>query len=227
MSSEIVFEYVLGTLRGNERANFEKRCQQNHDLQHEVNYWEEQLMTLNSLNEQLAPKNDTWDAILKKINSPSAQNKPTSKLVYWFTSYVFASLLLFAVGFIYFKPQATPQDQYIAVLTNHKGNATLSALTVAKDKNMKLQWEDTQFPADRSRQLWAISRRDGVARSIAIFNDASTLSLALDKARWRLITDAEFLLLTEEELGGSPLDEPSDNVIAKGACVRYQHQDKT
>ena len=64
-----------------------------------------------------------------------------------------------------------------------------------------------------------MSKRDGQIRPLGVFAQTAVEQQALSVPNWRLIKDAESLLLTEEDIGGSPIDEPSDIVIAKGVCV--------
>ncbi len=221
-------EYVAGTLRGKERALFEQALADNPQLQAEVSFWEEQLMSMNTAPERL-PKSDTWDKIegqLLPTQAPTAETKTEAawiKVWQWLAPSVAAALLFFAV-LGYNQPsmqQSLPNTDYVAVLTDNTGLATLTALTTADNKNMWLKWENITLKEDTNLQLWAISKRDGETRPIAVFENTSTAQLALDEAEWRLVTDSSFLLLTEEEVGGSAIDEPSEVLLAKGACVRF------
>lgn len=126
---------------------------------------------------------------------------------------------------------------YVAVLTQPGSDQPLlTALTSSSGAELRLQWQPPvaaqalattadatnhgQIAADVSWQLWAKSRRDGQIRSLLVFDQQQDGSLTLDEARLRLIRDAEDLILTQEEPGGSPIDEPSDQLLARGACVR-------
>lgn len=138
---------------------------------------------------------------------------------------------------------ATFTPDYVAVLTQPDSDQPLlTALTSSEGAELRLQWQNGQtteqpmsgdkpsltiqntaqnpIPPDASWQLWARSRRDGQIRSLLVFSHQRNTQITLDQARLRLIRDAEDLILTREEAGGSPIDEPSDELLARGACVR-------
>ena len=84
---------------------------------------------------------------------------------------------------------------------------------------MSLNWELVEFPEGKHAQLWAVSKRDGQVRPLTVIENPEMDAILLDSVRWRLVTDADHLILTEEETGGSPVDTPSSRVLAKGVCV--------
>lgn len=223
------FEYVLGTLRGKQRQQFEQDCVRDAKLRFEVNYWEEHLMALEDSQSELKPFDHTWDGIAARL--PRALASPTLNTaprlwLHWLASAACTAIILVAITLLVRVPTA-PNTQYIAVLTDDTGKAILTALTLDADKILRLQWDPATPFQGQSQQLWAISRRDGHARSIAVFEHPGHATLALNQAHWRLITDAEYLLLTAEELGGSAVDEPSQDILAKGVCVRYKPEEKS
>lgn len=229
----LAFEYVAGSLSIDEKRKFRLRLNSDHQLQEEVQFWEQQLMNILPA-EQRSPQANTWQNINKAINpqSPSVEHSSTPKLDWkilwqWSSSVVAAVALMFLLIGYYPKDTAphiatapTIAD-YVAVLTDAEGRAQLTAISAANEKSMQLKWEARHLTPDTTMQLWAISKRDGEVRPIAIFTDTSIKSLPLNNAQWRLVTDADYLLLTEEEMGGSAIDEPSDNLLAKGVCVRF------
>jgi anti-sigma-K factor RskA len=140
----------------------------------------------------------------------------------------FGRIRSFVIGMslLPFAKNSIPNADYVAVLTARDGEAKLTALTASDGQTLWLQWQDVAVESDTSIQLWALSKRDGQIRSIAVFDSTSAKSLMLDQANLRLIKDAEKLILTSEELGGSAMDEPSENVIASGVCVRLTLSDE-
>ena len=226
-------EYVAGTLRGEERSEFEQRLKNTEKLQDLVNFWEEQLFYLHETKDVLEPAPESWQKIADAINpsSPSTPVYAKSTLRGWLPwgfSLAFSALLVFAVSLYNFKGSsiAQPPADYVAVLTDNKGGARLTALSSGSSKTMWLQWGDVVVKKGQSIQLWAISRTDGQTRSIVVLDEVGGKQLPLSEVNWRLITDSESLILTEEEKGGSPLDEPSDTILAKGVCVRFRGDEK-
>ncbi len=222
------FEYVVGTLRGDARVAFEQQLAQDPDLQAEVNYWSEHLMALQNPTVQRSPQPQTWKNIQQMIQPGSTRSqvaeRPSLRIGLWQWLLSSAMAVILAAVLIGYYPgiqSTTPNTDYVAVLVNPEGKAVLTALTTSTGKEMWLKWENLVLAEDTSVQLWAVSRRDGETRPIAVFDTTDTARLALTEANLRLVNDAEFLLLTEEESGGSALDEPSDELIAKGVCVRF------
>ena len=124
-------------------------------------------------------------------------------------------------------PLQTPNADYVAVLTDTDGAPQLTVLTSAGGDQLWLKWDEVVMAEDKNLQLWAISKRDGQIRPLGVFAQTDIRQVPLDVARLRLIKDAAQLLLTEEDIGGSPLDEPSEVIIAKGACVLLAEVKKT
>lgn len=217
------FEYALGTLRGAERAAFERALARTPELAREVHFWEEQLMALQPSGSDRPPAPGTWERIEQRVSGPPPRRKRYAFNWHW--GAIAALLLVLALPLLFRQPDPTdspptaPNSDYVAVLADPEGQPRLTAMTLAGGETLWLQWE-TYPETEGSVQLWAVSRRDGQARSLAVFDDPDRRTLALDQAARRLIVDAEYLLLTEEEPGGSPLDEPSDRTLARGACVR-------
>ena len=181
-------------------------------------------MSMSDTENTLTPRANTWSHIEQRIAQLSTSTTPPSvmawkKWVQWLAPSLVTAIIVSCV-FIIMPPQsAQPNADYIAVLTSTEGKPILSALTASTTNVMWLKWEKRTLAADKNLQLWAISKRDGHARSISIFSSAESGQIRLSKANLHLVKEAADLLLTEEDVGGSVLDEPSSMVIAKGACV--------
>lgn len=230
----LAFDYVTGTMRGRERLGFQARLARDKQLQAEVNYWEEQLMALSDRQQALPPKGDTWNKIAARIESTRAVNSEKSERMggwrWWRQGAVaLAGLLLITAAWLITPAMNTQQlnADYVAVLTDTAGAPQLTVLTSRGGEQLWLKWEGVTIPEDKSLQLWAVSKRDGQMRPLGVFDRADIRNLALTVPQYRLIKDSSHLLLTEEDVGGSPLDEPSDVVVAKGVCVLLAETDKT
>jgi anti-sigma-K factor RskA len=229
----LALEYVLGTLRGEERDEFAKQLACDDSLMQAVRYWENSLMPEPQSVPELAPKTATFQNIQAAINQgrsvPNEQtkNKPKSlweRLLPWkvMTSAAFAMLLMVSVVLVNhtFHQGASPNTDYVAVLVDDSDAPVLTALAASDGSTLWLKWENWQASEDHSLQLWAKSRRDGQIRPLLVFGNSELKEVKLDEASLRLIQDSSHLIITREEVGGSPLDEPSDMVIAKGVCIR-------
>ncbi len=228
------FEYVLGTLPSNERQAFAAEMREDDELAEEVRYWEHALMPEPEYLPQLAPKPDTFKKIHAQINQRHAQEPEKSlgfweKIMPWKMATTMAFALLLVVSALLFNSalqqgalNRAPNADYVAVLVDESDQPVLTALTASDGSKLWLQWEDWQMPEGHSLQLWSQSRRDGEIRPLVVFNNVEQKEIQLDQATWRLIKDSSHLIITKEEVGGSPLDEPSEQIIAKGVCVRLE-----
>lgn len=210
------FLYVTGSLRGIKRTLFEAIMNTNTNLEHEVLFWQEQLISLNTESLDTPAKPETWQAINKRLG---AQPQYRSQ---WLTPAIagasFASFCIITLVLLLSPPSSPPPD-YLAILADANGSPVITAASFEGQKRLTLQWSAKQ--PQHAMQLWAKSKRDGQYRSIAVL-ETPTQALELSIAQWRLITDAHSLLLSAEEEGGSAIDEPSDRVIASGPCIRME-----
>ena len=165
----------------------------------------------------------------------SQPHKETSGLWQWGAPTV-AALALMLVLFGYYPNAMGPKNitaavatttNYVAVLTDTAGRAQLTMLGAQDENKLRLKWGAYEVKPNTTMQLWAISKRDRKTRSIAIFTDASTEYLPLNNAQRGLVSDADFLLLTEEDLGGSATNEASTTFLAKGVIVRFNQHSGT
>lgn len=231
----LAFEYVTGVLRGEERRLFERLLHTNDTLADQVRFWEEQLMQLSDETEERKPDADVWKNIQASLNAPAAHCEPdrVSKIIWprWFM-WAMPSLAVMVLAFSFFlfsplKNPSGPNADYVAVLTDPQGAARLTVLTATSGKQLWLKWDSLKIASDKNVQLWAVSKSDKQVRPLGVFTQTDITQLELTTANWRLIKDAESLLLTEEEVGGSPIDEPSEIVLAKGICVLLAKLEQT
>ena len=228
----LALEYVLGTMRGEERDGFAKQLTADDSLMKAVLYWEESLMPEPQSVPVIPPKTATFHNIQAAINqdrsvtTAKTKDKALSlwkKLLPWKVISSAAFAMLFVVStvlFITLNQGASLNPDYVAVMVDDRDAPVLTALASSDGSTLWLKWEDWQESKEHSLQLWAKSRRDGQIRPLLVFGDSELKEVKLDEASLRLIQDSSHLIITQEELGGSPLDEPSDTVIAKGVCIR-------
>jgi anti-sigma-K factor RskA len=230
--NEQAFEYVIGTLRGDERRALAKEITRNSALAHHIHYWEEQLMALPEPG-HIQPIPGTWDTIAARLN-PEPIARPHKRasvfdrlswsLKNWLIPATLGSVasVLAMLVLMHFSSQSG--SAYVAVLNDANGLPALTAITQGETAQMRIQWQAINLGHNKNLQLWAISKQDGQPRSIAVFPAPNGTQLVLDTPQLRLIKDADSLLLTEEDVGGSAIDEPSPLVVAKGICVRIAAQ---
>jgi len=126
--------------------------------------------------------------------------------------------------------QGSTEDSlsYIAVLTSQDKQAQLVASTYGESKKLVVNIINTpDISAAEDLELWVVSKTDQQARSLGIIpRNVALLEQQLSEAQWRLIKDSESLIVTIEDLGGSPIGEPSDIIVSRGLCVRLKEWQK-
>jgi anti-sigma-K factor RskA len=219
----LAFEYVTGVLRGAERHEFKQRLSSDPLLQAEVSFWEEQLMSLSDEQQGIKPDLSVWRGIEARL---SQKDRPAdtrlSRFAWLWPSVSALATLMLAVCLwllVARDPLQQPNADYVAVLTNDSGAPQLTVLTATGGAQLWLKWEAIEIADEKNLQLWAVSKRDGQIRPLGVFAQTDIQQLPLTVPQWRLIKDSSHLILTEEDVGGSPLDEPSEVVLAKGVCV--------
>jgi len=118
----------------------------------------------------------------------------------------------------------TEQLSYVAVLTEKDGSAHIVASTYGESKTLVVNVVNTPtIDKEQALELWVISKTDAQARSLGVIEQGKTLiEQQLTQAQWRLIKDSQSLIVTIEEVGGSPIGEPSEFIVSRGLCVRLQ-----
>lgn len=230
----MAFEFVLGTLPVSERSAFEQELEHNTQLRDKVSEWEEKLIGLTAEVIPVAPAANTFDKIHARINPASSLSQiheaNSTEKSFWETvlpwKFIsgFAFTLVFALGLLYYQsvtPNHSLNADYLAVLLNQEDKPILTAVTGVGDSQLWLTWEQWSLPKNQSIQIWAKSKRDGQVRPLLVVNEPLQ-NIKLDEATLRLIKDSSHLILTQEEAGGSAIDEPSEKVIATGVCIRLK-----
>lgn len=213
----LAMEYVLGTLRGAERRAFAKKLAVNPHLQEMVANWEETLMALPAPSPVTSPA-DTWPKIEAQLAQLQTPANSWLRRGGWVAGIAAMCLVALALWFFPVQTSNPPawRASYVAVLTDEAGQVQLTALTQSQGEppnaknQLRLQGQQTG-----TRQVWAVSGKDGSVRSLAIVEGNASEPLVLNKEQWLMIKEAKELLLTEQSSDGQP-----GRILAKGPCVQ-------
>jgi len=175
---------------------------------------------------------------VKKNNAQRSRFDLVSLVKQWFTlpsyrlMHVASIVVIFLLSFALLNPneQGVAEDSlsYIAVLTDQNKQAQLVASTYGESKKLVVNMINTpDINAAEDLELWVVSKTDQQARSLGVIpRDVTLLEQQLSEAQWRLIKDSDSLIVTIEDLGGSPIGEPSDIIVSRGLCVRLKEWKK-
>jgi len=221
----IASQYALALLSPHARARADSLRQDISTLNAAIHSWQNHLASLDEVTPELSPKKESWDKISATLFPDQQANPQLSwwqKINSWTAAGAFAMALLLSITWYALSPVASSSLSYIAVLTNEQGQAQLVAATYGEDRTLVLDMAQLPKVEDEEElELWVISKSDSEARSLGTLPKGQTsLSQTLSEAHWRLIKDSDSLIISVEEIGGSAIGEPSEQILAKGICVR-------
>lgn len=225
--------YVCGLLspRTKRRVDALIRQQPRAKLSQAISHWESHLSSLDDMTPELPPEDQSWQNLALKLDL--GQTTPQAGLLdrlqqWWaapalFVNRAVAVMSLFVLmifGSIFY----TPPEQslsYIAVLSQNDQPQLIAA---TYGDSLELRLDLIALPAkteDEDFELWVVSKTDKKVRSLGIVNaEEKSQRRTLSEAEWRLIKDSHSLLLTREEVGGSPLGEPFGERVSYGLCIQ-------
>lgn len=236
--------YVLGTLsvRVTHRINHLREQFDYRKLNEGIVNWEQKLAPLNNDVPELAPKAETWQLINARIQQHSEakvqqnQSDGSGWLGSWLDKFgvrfyqlttAFSVICVLILSLVLGVNQSQTEQSvgslsYVAVLSNSQQTPSVVASTYGEAQLLMLDIVDLpKLDADQTFELWVTSKTDFQTRSLGeIPANVASLSRSLTTAEWRLIKDSDSLLITIEEVGGSPIGEPMGDVVSQGACVR-------
>ncbi len=222
VQERIARDYVMGMLSPAASRRCESLRKELPGLDQKIFAWTEHLQPMADSVPELAPRPQVWARIEASLNPQVVASKASlwGRLSFVRGLAIASSLLVFVLVALQMN-QVTPQSiDYIAVLADEEGEARFVASASEVTKQLEIRLFGDALPGDSTYQLWALSKTDGEARSLGLVDVVTTSQRVLSEADWRLIIDAQELLVTAEMVGGSAIGEPSEDVISRGLCVR-------
>jgi len=239
-------QYVVGALSPLVHRRTQKLARDIAPLEDKINDWQHQLVGLDQKTPELPPIEQTWANINEQLDcleniankhQPVGVNETKGfldSLLSMFggkghqLAHAFSIMLIFVLGYVVMQPteQQSSADplSYVAVLTDEQEQAQLVASTYGESQKLVLNIINRPEVTDEEDlELWVVSKTDREARSLGVVpRDLTLVEQQLTNAQWRLIKDSDSLILTVEDIGGSPFGEPSETIVSRGLCVRLQ-----
>lgn len=227
VQNRIARDYVMGSLSSAARRRCDALRLELLDLDQKIRKWSEQFQPLADMVPGLPPGPKVWDRIHTSINSATISSQPIeNKLGLWdplsfVRTFVLAAAFLVVALLLEQLTQVAPISfDYISVMTGDDGQPQFVAMASQEIKQLEIQSLRDALGSESDYQLWALSKTDGQARSLGLVDSGALSKRQLSEADWRLIIDAQELLVTAEIPGGSQSGEPSDDVVSRGLCIR-------
>lgn len=227
LRDKLASEYVLGTLIGGARRRLETWMKSDAALRRAVAEWQDRLVPMVEFATAVQPPPSVWSSISKRLDLQSPAKR---KLAYWLNlredlSFwrglgmvsTTAALIFFSV--LMMRPAAElPVTSFVAMLNDD--NAQLIAVATGDAKNrMTIKVVQPQaLAADKSLELWAITK-DGKVRSVGLIDEQGSHIVALGDATSP--DAAPILAVTLEPKGGSgDPNKATGPILYKGAWVK-------
>lgn len=224
LRDRLAAEYALGTLRGAARRRFETWLRDDRQLRAAVADWQGRLAALAELQQPVTPPARVWEGIERRLG-PAVQPQWWQ---FWRTSAARpwgvlalaagAAALVLAVR-LAAPPAAAPRTQQIAALSDAQSQTAMVVTADTRHRRLQVRVaEDVHVPADRTLQLWAITRT-GKPRSLGILPGNRSTDLALD-ARATAPDVALLAISLEPKVGSPDPNGPTGPVLYKGSWAR-------
>lgn len=217
-------EYVLGTLDGADRSEFERRLAVEPHTQKAVARWRERLAPLAESLDPVPPPASVWSAIEAGLQTSRADNavsfdlgveKMRRKVRFWRAATagalaVAATLALFVIDRARLAP--APQGKAYVAVINRGGDAPALIIRVdTASRTVYVRPVSAETPSGRSLELWYINAGQAPKSLGLVQNAPSRLALPEDPAANKVT-----LAVTSEPPGGSPSGAPTGPIVYSG-----------
>jgi anti-sigma-K factor RskA len=216
-------EYVLGTLDASERRAAEARIAADRDFRAAVGAWAERLQPLADSATPVAPRGETYERILSRIEAPDA-NAPVADNVIqlrrsvqrWrIASFVAAAAAIVLAVFVGLDRTGYRPTEYVATLTPDGGSPAFVLTVDTKHNTLTIRRVVDAPPQDRSFELWAVEPGQS-PKSMGVVERAS-FTVDLPYQPQGLV-----FAISDEPRGGSPGPGPTGPVVYSGPLVPAQ-----
>jgi anti-sigma-K factor RskA len=246
LMDQLVVSHALGTLRGGARRRFEELARYNATLRAAALVWQSRLSSVAELQPQEAPSPVVWKRIENLVRAdkearamqaaraatPAAAGGWWSSLGLWrggAAAGAIATVAAVVVGLnvngrlsgqvneLTAKLTATPEIEYVAVLTDDKASASLLVTFDPKNKTLVLKRVGNfREQPDKSLELWALP--PGAApKSLGVMGADPVVRLTAAGTDMRQVPT---LAITLEPKGGVPPGSgPTGPILFKGALI--------
>ncbi|MBV9395661.1 MAG: anti-sigma factor [Methylobacteriaceae bacterium] len=216
-------EYVLGTLDGAERVEFERRLATEPNAREAVARWHERLAPLAETIEPVTPPARVWQGIEARLEAPrerkvvpfEAVEKMRRKIWFWRSASAAAAALAAALAFFVIDRELLPPSRegksYVAVVNRGGETPALIIRVDTASHTVYVRPLAAEAPPDRSLELWYINAGQA-PKSLGLVQTApARVPLPDDLARNKVT-----LAVTSEPPGGSPTGAPTGPIVYSG-----------
>jgi anti-sigma-K factor RskA len=216
-------EYVLGTLRGAARRQFEKDLAKDPLLRRLVEDWEAKFAPLVEALPPVEPPARVWRAVESRLGE-AAEKKTSwwSRIEFWRPFGMAAStalaLLLIYVGVQ--PPHRSIHPRYVSVLMDQKSHPMFMVKVMPATKEIVAQVINPPVMGpDRSCELWMLPGKDQAPISMGLLPMQGRKTMKLSDPMFEKLTKSSGLAVSMEPAGGSPTGVPTGPVMYQGSLM--------
>lgn len=207
-------EYVLGTLTGADRAQFEARLRIDAAAAHAVAAWSQRLQPLADAVQPAIPSASLWRRVAQEVGIP---HQPGYRR--WIAAALAAAIL--AAALLFGDMARQPSVTAIATLASQSG-AVAFTVSVREGRETLLVHAGTVDPLqDQSYELWVVPP-SGVPVSLGLVNESGDTERDVPQDKRPLLETGVILAVSLEPAGGSPTAAPTGPVLFTGALSTPQ-----
>ncbi|MES9972439.1 MAG: anti-sigma factor [Candidatus Thiodiazotropha sp.] len=213
-------EYVLGTLQGQERIDFEQRLQMDMQLQDEVDAWHRRLSPMLDGIEPVTPPDAVWDQISKRIEPAETNSETTSgfwdSLSFWRNLGMIAASLVLVLGAALLTTQqrSMEMDSIMVVLNDQSKPGWLVGATHREPYLKVKAVEPTPLPKGKVCQLW-IEDEQGQLHPLGLLPHDGSMQMDLPMS----LSDQHRFKVSIEQTDQLPKQKPSNEIVFEGSLT--------
>lgn len=217
---DLAAEYVLGTLRGQARLQFEQLLRTDPQMRRRVHDWESRLFPLTDGLQPQKPPKRVWSAIQKRIQ-PQQKKGLWSHLGWWRAWGLAASVMLVFVSVMLLQVQQQPEPLAPSMVVLSDESATAGWLVKADmNKNILVaQALQVKSPGqDKAYELWMLPKGEA-PKSLGLLPVDGQRQLSLSAEAKAVLQRSDALAVSVEPAGGSPTGLPTGPVLYQGKVL--------
>ncbi|MBW0148287.1 anti-sigma factor [Marinobacter arenosus] len=211
-------EYVLGSLKGQARARFERWMMESSRVRQEVWFWEEKLGQLSSEVPPVTPPRSAWQAIERRLwpkADPASASAGQGVRWLWpgWSLAATAAAVVLAVLLVQ-QPVQTPTPQLSGAIVQADISDPLWLVSESgRDNLLKLRSvAASAADAGKDYELWIVPE-DGQPLSLGVIPAGGVHQVTLSDEARTALSQSRTLAISLEPRGGSPTGAPTGPIL--------------
>lgn len=208
-------EYVLGTMTGDERIQFEQRLASDYGLQAEVTAWEERLSPILDLVDPVEPPSLVWQQIQQRIEPKEENGGLWNSLGFWRNLGMAAATLVLVMGLTTFGIQKEPSLDRVLMVTNEQSQVEWVVGTPGRNDMLHVKaMAPPNLPKGKVCQLW-METPDGTLMPVGVMPHKGMTKMKMPE---QIKVKSNFTISVEPE-DNLPTQNPTGEIVFQGGLI--------